>query len=196
MSSPFSQTMESRRMDLFKWWRIGLVTAMLLFGLWAHWLFTAPVTSHQTTREFRVAQHESRSQKLVQQGATHLIHEYRQRLVIAVFPADAMRAIQPDQPALVYLDRDGDLPATVVPATVAQIVPADKPNDADSAERRGEVHLHAESPVDEPSPFGDRRTGFVKIEVAHTTPAGVMLRAAGIQNASRPVTRGPIDTDP
>lgn len=189
MASPFSETMESRRVDLFKMWRIGLIAAIALCALWASWFFSASFATVETSRVVRVTGQMTTAQQLEQRGGAYFMRETKKHLVVAEFPVDTARRIAAGQRARVHVDSElGEL-AGAIPATVVRVAVVSAKRPDRGADRQiARVFVEAEIPMDGADPFTAGAGGVVHVQIERHTPADVVFGASGLDRQTPPVS--------
>ena len=189
MASPFSETLESRRVDRFKMWRVALIVALVLCMVWGYWFFGASFATYETSRDVRVTGKETLTQYVVQRGGAYFVREKRLRTVVADFPLDASSQIKSGQPARLYLDGPRGRLAGAIPATVVRVTRPDRQQNA--VPQKVQVFLNAELSVSQPDPFEEGAGGVVHVEIDRHTPADIVLGASGLQRDTPPVSYRP-----
>ncbi len=174
MASPFSQTMQSRRVNLLYVSLAGLICAIVLAVVWGHWFVTARITEYEISRKVAVTEYEAVTYKMLPKipGGPKYEQGIRQRVVIAVFSPQALARIRVGQQAWLRLNRMDGTQTGTISSTVIEVR-------RQSRKKTGQVMLRSETLADEPDPFGDDMGGEVTIAVDYVTPAALLLRASG-----------------
>lgn len=148
MAMPFSRTMRSLYADSFYFSLAGLIVAILLLLTWMAWFFMARMTLYETGQ---------------------LVQAKRTGTIVADFPLAAAEHIRSGQVALAYPQGLGEATGAPLQAVVTEVLPAH--------EQRVRIELfpHSEITVRHIPP--GTVTGRVTVEVAHISPAMLLLRA-------------------
>lgn len=192
MASFFSRSLRALQTDGSHRSILGLLSAFVLMSFWAAWFFLAEVSLYEVTSAAwlevdRVA-HEGR-----QLGT--ILPPGRFKIVADFPPSAALGHIRPGQPARLRLDGLPWIQYGSISATVASVV-----GQAKDGHVRAELTIHAG--LTSPIPLQQGLRGALEVEVGCTTPALLVLRAAGklltkpteISGESRGISRlGEID---
>jgi len=147
MSLEFSRSLRSLRIDSFRLSRIGLVLAILILSALIAWFFLAKVTLFETS--------------------TSLTFSEEGRLM-AVFPPESIKRIQPGQSAILRVSSGADQPTSNIPALVYGV---------DSEQKQIELLLMSS---EIPEGFSNEKfSGQLEVEVEYITPAQLVLRSSG-----------------
>ncbi|MEM9455855.1 MAG: hypothetical protein AAGF11_16865 [Myxococcota bacterium] len=191
MPSPFSQTLESRRIDLFARWQLVLAVALVLGVLWTQWLLLAPIVEVEPSQTVVVTDQRSHVTLLEHEGNVRLVRHRRTQRIVASFAAQALARIEVGQHGRLVFNAGSDAPGDVVPVTVVEVGEPGSADGEEGDEGAGVVLLDADFPADQRSLLDPGPGGVVVIDVVDTTPAGILGEAAGLTATSRAVSRGP-----
>lgn len=172
MATPFSRTIRSLETEHGSWPMLVLGSAMLLALLWGHWFFSARLISYAVSDEVYVTAREGRLSRFGAPHSGRRIEYFKEYLIVAKFPPDALASIHAGQKA--WLRLAGDEAAGPVAAEVVGTA-------------QGTAQLRAELPEAVPL----IRVGAVRIETASATPALLVLRASGLLTESPRLSASP-----
>jgi hypothetical protein len=169
MSSFFSRSQRALKADDPHRLLPGLLLAMLLMILWTAWFFKAQIALYEYTEAAQVEIDQTAGQ--VNRPSTIL--PWTNFKVVAHFPPSvAFGRIRPGQPARMRLHNYPWTQYGFITARVAKVA-----NEIKDGYVRAEFTIHANStPL---IPLQDGLSGAIEVEVGHTTPISLILRAAG-----------------
>lgn len=186
MAIPFSQTLRALEDDNHSIY-ISLTVISLLLALgWAYWFVSTELVTYQTSQQVQVSNKERLVTRFSDTGnGVKRPQMYRERKVMATFPASAAQTIQKQQPAFVrFQDEKGH--STAIPAEVIEIIVV--PNN------RNQVNVVLNAQFDaniSPNPFATKQMQDVQIETHRITPIESSFHASGINTQTPPLTVSP-----
>ncbi len=185
MATPFSRTIRSLQTDNYYTSLAGLLAAIVLAVLWAHWFLTAQITSYEISPDVTMTAEENLISQFPRTGmGAKKVQVIRQRIINAEFGQQALKSIHPGQAAFLRLNGKIGKQTGPLPATVINVIQPTGP-------KKGTVVLRAEIDAAAPNPFSENEGGEVKIEVEHVTPAALVLRASGLLTETPPLSASP-----
>jgi len=158
VSLPFSRSVRSLGIDSYRASRIGMVLALVIMIVLLAWFFLAKVTLYEVSSDLSFT------------ADGH---------VLAYFPKESLKRIQPGQPVILRVYYDTEQTALTLPAMVI------------STEKDGEqVEIIVNSEEAYSLPLQEDLTGQVQVEIEYVTPATLVRRASGsyLNNSQFPVS--------
>lgn len=158
MSLPFSRSVRSLDIDSYRASRIGMILALVIIIVLLAWFFLAKVTLYEVSSDLT----------FTEDGR-----------VLAYFPEESLKRIQPGQPVILRVYYDPDQATLTLPAMVI------------STEKDGEqVEIIVISEDVSSLPLQEDLTGQVQVEIEYVTPATLVRRASGsyLNNSQFPVS--------
>ena len=163
MAIPFSRSMRSLYVDGSGSALTWLIVAIVLLGAWAAWFFLARMTLYETGQ---------------------IVRTTREGTVVAHFPLTAAARIRRGQSALLHPQGIMGMVSAPLPAIVTDV--RESPREE---QLRVELYPQTRTVVFRPQQQGV--TGLVAVEVAHVSPAALLLRVAGSSRTPSPTSLNP-----
>jgi len=163
VSLPFSRSIRSLDIDSFRAARIGMILAIVIMIALLAWFFFAKVTLYEVSSDLSFRE---------------------DGLVLAYFPKESLKRIQPGQPVILRVYYEPDQATLTLPAMVI------------NTEKDGEqVEIVVISEDSSLPSLQEDLTGQAQVEVEYVTPATLIRRASGsyLSNSQFPVS--PQDAD-
>ena len=163
MSLPFSRSIRSLNIDSYRVARIGMVLALVIMIALLAWFFLAKVTLYEVSSDLTFTKDGN---------------------VLAYFPSESLKRINPGQPVILRVYSDPDQAALTLPGMVI------------NTEEGGEqVEIVVISDDALSLPLQEDLTGQAQVEIEYVTPATLVRRASGsyLNNSQFPVSPQDVD---